>query len=328
MCDSWRLPRTRELSVPEVERVFRKLGQLDVVRLTGGEPFLRADLADVADTVLRVSAPLVLHVTTNGSFPERVEAFARAFSEPSRLRILVSFDGLAEEHDRNRGRAVTFERALDTVRRLLPERQRGVQVSVNHTVISQRSLQDHDALRAQFERLGVDVQCVLAYADSGMYGLERRGQRSPDLAPGAGYPLHPNLQGSDVQGFVAAQLGRVDSLRDRSSRLAKRYYLRGLAARLNASPRATPRPACVALRSHLRLLPNGDVPVCQFNTRVIGNLLTQSFDEVWLNAGAREERAWVDACSGCWAECEVVPSALYSGDFLLDAGKRAVAVHE
>jgi len=24
----------------------------------------------------------------------------------------------------------------------------------------------------------------------------------------------------------------------------------------------------------------------------------------------------VDACPGCWAECEVIPNALYSGAFL------------
>jgi MoaA/NifB/PqqE/SkfB family radical SAM enzyme len=70
----------------------------------------------------------------------------------------------------------------------------------------------------------------------------------------------------------------------------------------------------VALRSHLRLLPDGGVPVCQFNTEVVGNLLRQSFDEVWRSAAAQKSRDWVDACTGCWAECEVVPNAVYSGD--------------
>lgn len=31
---------------------------------------------------------------------------------------------------------------------------------------------------------------------------------------------------------------------------------------------------------------------------------------------AAAQREWVDACGGCWAECEVMPSALYSGDIV------------
>jgi hypothetical protein len=56
--------------------------------------------------------------------------------------------------------------------------------------------------------------------------------------------------------------------------------------------------------------------VCQFNTERVGNLVTQSFDEVWRGVAATESRAWVDACRGCWAECEVLPSAIYTGDIL------------
>ena len=59
------------------------------------------------------------------------------------------------------------------------------------------------------------------------------------------------------------------------------------------------------------------MPVCQFNTETVGNLSTQSFDDVWKSESALESRRWVDACPGCWAECEVMPSAIYSGDLLL-----------
>jgi MoaA/NifB/PqqE/SkfB family radical SAM enzyme len=72
----------------------------------------------------------------------------------------------------------------------------------------------------------------------------------------------------------------------------------------------------VALRSHLRLLPDGGVPVCQFNTEQVGNLLHEDFDTVWHSAAARSQREWVDACSGCWAECEVMPNAIFSGDII------------
>ena len=60
-----------------------------------------------------------------------------------------------------------------------------------------------------------------------------------------------------------------------ADRLVRRYYLRGIGNRL-LSGRAMPQPPCVALNSHLRLLPNGDVPTCQFNGQIVGNLCRQS----------------------------------------------------
>lgn len=97
-------------------------------------------------------------------------------------------------------------------------------------------------------------------------------------------------------------------------RAGKRYYLEGLAARLAARPTREPRPRCVAVRSHLRILPNGGVPVCQSNTEAIGNVVRDGFEADWRSDRANRARQWVDRCAGCWAECEVVPSAIYSGD--------------
>lgn len=323
MCDSWRIRPGDELTPEQVGAVFGKLGRLDVVRLTGGEPFLCNDLAQSAEQVLSISRPVVLHITTNGSFPERAVELVQQCSDARKLRFLVSFDGLAAQHDRNRGKNVTFELAMETVRRLAVLRKtHGIAVSINHTVISPESLADNEGLRSMAAELGVEVHSVLAYADSAMYGAELRGGKAEHLIVPAGYPLHPLLEGADTLGFVRRELERTKQYRSPALRWGKRYYLRGLLARLSGNGRANrragaePRPRCVALRSHIRILPDGGVPVCQFNTEQVGNLLSESFDEVWHNEQMRASRAWVDACPGCWAECEVVPNAIYSGDIL------------
>jgi MoaA/NifB/PqqE/SkfB family radical SAM enzyme len=313
MCDSWRVKPGSELTPDQIDSVFAKVGPLDVVRLTGGEPFLRLDMLDIARAVIARSAPVVLHTTTNGSFPDRVAAFVDALrgdGEAKRLAFLVSLDGMPEEHDANRGADVTFDRAIETVRMLV---DRGVRVAVNHTVISARSLEDNAAIRASLEPLGVGVHSVLAYSDSAMYSIKLRGTRAEHLIVPTGYPLHPSLEGADVIGFVERELALAEKLPLRE-RIGKRYYLRGLLARLKKEADPSPHPRCVALRGHLRLLPDGRVPVCQFNTETVGNLHAESFAEVWESARAWEARAWVDACPGCWAECEVIPSAIYTGD--------------
>jgi MoaA/NifB/PqqE/SkfB family radical SAM enzyme len=314
MCDSWRMKPGAELNVDEVARIFGDVGRLEVVRLTGGEPFVRADFETLAARVFERSRPRVLHVTTNGSLPERIEAFVRAFPAPARLRFLVSLDGLAPEHDANRGSDVTFERACESVGRLLAFRRSGVRVSVNHTVISARSLADAPALRAEFAALGVDVQSVLAYSSSATYGIKLRGKRAEHLVHPRGYPLHPALAGADVVGFVEDELRATRDIRDPLLRLGKRYYLRGLRARLLGRARPFGPPRCVAVRSHLRIMPDGSVPVCQFNGEVLGNLRDQSLATIWGSPAAASARSWVDACPGCWAECEVLPSAVLTGD--------------
>jgi MoaA/NifB/PqqE/SkfB family radical SAM enzyme len=212
MCDSWRLRPGQEMTPEQVRQVFAKIGRLDVVRLTGGEPFLREDFADVAAAVDEQSRPGVLHVTTNGSFPERIAGFAESFPGPRRLRFLISLDGLEAAHNASRGPDVTFAKAAETVKRLVGLRGRGIQVGVNHTIASGQSLEDHLGLVERFAQWGVDVQPVIAYAESAMYSLKRVGRKAEDLIEGTGYPLHPNLRGADVVGFVRRQLANLKTL--------------------------------------------------------------------------------------------------------------------
>ncbi len=317
MCDSWRMKPGPEMTVTQVDQVFQKLGRLDVVRLTGGEPFLRDDFEGIAEVVARRSQPMVLHITTNGSFPDRVAAFAEAFDTPYRLHVMVSLDGMNEVHDASRGPDVTFDLAVETVERLAALRERrGLSVSVNHTVISPESLADHARIEERMGALGVDVHSVLAYAESSMYAIKLRGKKAEHLIVPQGYPLHPDLLGADVLGFVDCELASANRMRDPATRVGKRYYLEGLRARLAGEHDPQPRPPCVALRSHIRILPDGRVPVCQFNTETVGSLVEQSFEELWGSPSAHASRGWVDRCPGCWAECEVVPNAIYTGDVL------------
>jgi MoaA/NifB/PqqE/SkfB family radical SAM enzyme len=222
-----------------------------------------------------------------------------------------------EVHDENRGPEVTFDLALETITRLVPLRDElGISISVNHTVISPESLRDHERIRDRLVPLGVDVHSVLAYAESSMYAIKLRGKKAEHLIVPRGYPLHPALAGADVVGFVEHQLATLGDIRNPVTRAGKRYYLEGLLERLEGCEDPSPKPRCVALRSHIRILPDGRVPVCQFNTETIGSLLDQDFDELWGSVAARSSRGWVDRCPGCWAECEVVPNAVYTGDIV------------
>jgi hypothetical protein len=187
---------------------------------------------------------------------------------------------------------------------------------VNQTVVDAEGVDQYRKLRAFLKPMGVRHQMVMAYDSSATYSVER----DLDLAPREIGQF--STFGAFTQDDLRELFAEVErDLRDVPwwARWVKQYYLNGIRQRLlpeTATGRWT-NPACVALHAHLRIFPNGDVPTCQFNSKTIGNLRRQSFRDVWSSVRAEEQRDWVRGCPGCWAECEVVPSALYTLDMLM-----------
>lgn len=324
MCDSWKMPSPDDLTLTEIERIFAQLPHLDAIRLTGGEPFVRKDILEIAHLAQERLRPLVLHVTTNGFLTERIVQFCERRAKDVPLMLLVSMDGVKETHNRVRGTPNAFDHVTRTLTALAPRRRElRLHLAVNQTVVDATGVEQYRLLREYLRPLGIRNQLVMAYDVSATYNLDR----AADVAP-------REVGGFSTFGtFTAEQLGELIAEAESDlphypflERLAKRYYLRGIANRL-LRHQGKPNPPCVALNAHLRLFPNGDVPTCQFNGKVVGNLRRQSFSDVWESALARQQREWVRRCPGCWAECEVLPSAVYSADLLgeLFAGRVAGA---
>ena len=77
MCDSWKKPSPEDLTIEEIERIFRELPTLDLVRLSGGEPFARGDLLEIARLAQDLLRPIQLHITSNGFLTDRIIRFLR-----------------------------------------------------------------------------------------------------------------------------------------------------------------------------------------------------------------------------------------------------------
>ena len=315
MCDSWRKP-SDDLSIEEIERIFGELPRLDAVRLSGGEPFVRKDLPQIVQLVQRQLQPLVLHITSNGFLTDRIVAFCEERDRSLPLHLLISIDGVGDKHDQVRGIAHAWDRAIETVRALAP-RQKALRLklAVNQTLVDREGIEHYRRLRDVLAPLGVKNQLVVAYDDSATYNLAAKHCAGPR------YPGEFRAFGTFSIAELQALFDEVE--RDLSDyalpeRTAKRYYLDGVRSRL-IDHKPSPNPACVALSAHMRILPDGTVPSCQFNTAPAGNLRTSSFKALWYGAQAEEQRRWVRACPGCWAECEVLPNAIYTGDLVRHA---------
>jgi MoaA/NifB/PqqE/SkfB family radical SAM enzyme len=313
MCDSWKMESPEDLSLEELDRIFSQLPTLDAVRLTGGEPFVRRDMIEIAGLVKKRLKPLVLHVTTNGFLTDRIVKFCEDRPRDLPLHLLVSVDGVESKHNEVRGRENAWKTATATLKALAPRRKElGLRLGVNQTIVDAEGVEHYTRLREFLKPMGVHNNVVMAYDVSATYSVER----DRDLAPKemGQFTTFGEFTSQHIQTLVE-EIERDLADFPFLERIAKRYYLKGITNRLLGN-HAAPNPKCVALNAHLRMFPNGDVPTCQFNSKVVGNLRHQTFKEVWSSAKIAEQRQWVNRCPGCWAECEVLPSAIYTGDLV------------
>lgn len=318
MCDSWKKPSPGDLSPEELDGILAQFPRMDFVRITGGEPSIRKDLPELAEIIRRRLDPLILHVTTNAFLTDQVVEFCESRVKDRPLHMLVSVDGFEAKHDEVRGREESWSRAMATIEALAPRRKElKLSLAVNQTIVDEEGLEHYALLREHFRPLGIHNQFVMGYEASATYSLEKE----VDLAPVGGGEF--TTFGNFDRGQLERVLDEVEAdLKhyDYSERVAKRYYMRGIRNRLLGKG-GKPSPKCVALNSHMRLYPDGTVPTCQFNSQRVGNLRDMSFDELWHGEEAEKQWRWVKACAGCWAECEVLPNALYSGALVKEAVK-------
>lgn len=309
MCDSWQLSTTGDLSLAEIEQIYRQLPPLDAVRLTGGEPFVRPDMREIYHLALLHLRPLFIHISSNGFLTERIVKFCRERDRTVPLELAISIDGVDDYHNEIRGSGLAFRSAWKTLTTLAPlRRELNLHLTVNQTVLNDQGLQQYHLLQQRLQPLGIEHHLIVAYAESATYSLDR--DRRIDQAE---FSTFSELTPAKVAEVLAAATENARSLPWFRRRL-RLNYLRGVADRILRNQSAKPL-ACQALHAHLRLFPNGDVPVCQFNSQAIGNLRVQSFAEVWASASAADQRRWVRECAGCWAECEVAPNTIYTLDF-------------
>ena len=101
-------PKTfqHELTIQEIDSLTKNLGNsLLNVNLTGGEPFARKDLTEIAKKYLQNTTIQSIYVTTNASLPERIKNFAKEISEYDKeveLTFQISIDDMPEKHNKVR----------------------------------------------------------------------------------------------------------------------------------------------------------------------------------------------------------------------------------
>ncbi len=277
--------RYQEPSQPEEEltlETIRKLPKMYFTNITGGEPFLREDLAEIVRELQKKSERIV--ISTNGFFTDRIVALCREFPN---VGIRVSLEGMEKTNNAIRGLPDGFQRGYDTVKQLREMGLKDVGVAMT---IQDDNAQDIFPLYCLSDVLGMEFATAAVHNSFYFVRKDNQIQNRSRAAKNLEMLINEMLLSNSPKKWFRA------------------YFNHGLINYIYGQKRLLP---CDMSFDTFFLDPYGDVMPCN-GTReklVMGNLNTQSWEEVWNSQKAQAVREQVRHCDrNCWMIGSVSPA--------------------
>lgn len=154
-----------DLSLKEIEATFKTLGPIYFFNVSGGEPFMRMDLAEILKLAFIYLKPKLISIPTNSLAPKSIEKITLKILEymdeylPIHvpLSIKPSIDGVGEMHDYVRGIKGNFVKLEETIDRLLAIRAKNPRLHVDlGSVISNYNLHHIPVLEKWVHQRGIE----------------------------------------------------------------------------------------------------------------------------------------------------------------------------
>jgi len=295
------------LGLEAVERLARSLrGQTWSVMLTGGEPTVRPDLADIALAYLKLGQTRYVQVATNGLLPEALGRTCETvlFRVPpgATFSVALSLDGVGPEHDRLRGVAGAWDKAMETLTFLKSITDPRFRYLVNITV----SAASAPGLKELYRTVVDDLK-----VRNVTFTLTRGRPRDPDQLEVSPAFLRAFLEGWEADlrrgrlGYRGLHLGR---LIDAQNVITRRRGLAILEGRSFSWP-------CYAGTLAGVIWPDGRVSPCEALPD-FGSLTEPDLDlaRLWRSeaAGAFRRSRRPEACQRCTHECFWLVNVLFN----------------
>lgn len=155
----------RNLTLEEVEKVFKSMGYIYFFNISGGEPFMRMDLPEIIKLAAIHLKPKMVHIPTNALAPRSIERMTEKILDymdeylpPSvPLSVKPSIDGIGDMHDYVRGIPGNFRKLEETIDRLLALSKKRPRLHVDlGTVISNFNIHHLDEIENWVHSRGVE----------------------------------------------------------------------------------------------------------------------------------------------------------------------------
>lgn len=280
MCDIWKNDMHGEVR-PDV---FARLpSSLIDVNISGGEPFLRSDLAEILAAIKSTNPRARLVISTNGFQPGKTrQMLPEMLRADPKLAMRVSIDGLDGTHDAIRGIPGGFKKCVDTLEMC---REAGIaDLGIGFTLLSQ-NVHELSAVHRFAEERRLQLSITVATDSAIYFGAGKESMRPHDS--------HAVRQAFGV--VIDAQLHKWDlkeNFRGWFNRTLMEYHETGK------------RPfACDAGSGFFYMDSFANIYSCHILNERIGNLATQTWDELWGSQDAERSRAIAAQCDKCWLVC-------------------------
>ena len=281
MCSIWKVTGFDEMPP---DQYLKLPDSLRTINITGGEPFLRSDIVNVARSVHEAAPRSRIVISSNGFLTERIAESMEAINGfHTKLGIGVSIDGLDGVHDSVRGVEGVFEKAIETVKAVKAVGIRDVRIGM--TIVKENSHQIADVYKLSKE-LGVEFTTTVAH-NSEIYF--RKTDNSPrDALPNFGDDLR-KVGDDHLKSFSPKNWFRA-------------YHIAGIT---DSAIRASAANMCSAGSRFFFMDPKGDVYPCIVMDKTMGNIKDfENIEALLSTETAQNVRSMVKSCrQDCWMVC-------------------------
>jgi len=298
-CRIWEIKPKGELTIDEIREFAKKNNYFKWVELTGGEPFLRGDIVEIARAFKESCKSLyILTFPTNSlcdpALLRRKITEILALGIP-RVAVTLSLDGNKELHDKIRGVPGNYERAIANYR-MLQELSRTYK---NLYFVFGYTMSKFNV--GQFQRVFEDVKREIPGLKVNDFHVNIA-QTSENYYKNENDDIRPNKEGAlaDIEWVIKHRESRLDPIS-----LVEEAYMRGLVAFLK---RGVSPMRSRGLDASLFMDSFGNVYPSIMWDRKVGNIRESAFDlrPIWrgdLAGNARDDiKNGLEPNS--WTSCE------------------------
>ena len=291
-----------ELSLEEIDKLTKNLGSsLLNVNLTGGEPFARKDLIDIAKAYLKNSTIQSIYVTTNASLPDRIKKFAEEislFSPDTELTFQISVDDFPKNHDRVRKIKDLFDKCIESYRIL-----KNFGPKINPVISITVTQENCDNIKEIFKYLNEDckiesIKCCIV-RDEGVYKTPPEKKRKIyDAYNWLTNEIKNKTKTKQIINYNSQSIqGKLHKKKDIISwEMVKQMYM---------EPKFI--SPCHAGGLFGIISANGMIYPCEIlENKLLGNLRDNDMDfmKIWKNKDTKETKKWIkDTKCNCTYEC-------------------------
>lgn len=297
-CFYWRnLNKRDDLRFDEFEKLSEELGEFENLNLSGGEPFIRPEFAEICSLFVENNGVKMIYVPTNGYFTDRTEKQFRELLKSKSLKLVVlefSLDGMPEYHNRFRGNPKSFDKLLETYEMAAELQKEDPRVRIHSNVVATHENMDelHELAGYLYTRCPAMEHVNLS--------VIRGDRKNPSLQEPA-LEQYKKLYEHIRLVWKDREKGRFGSIVEPLLQWTK-------CKTIETESQYVP---CTAGNMSGVIYANGDVGLCEIHPP-IGNLRQKSFFEIWCSEEAEQLRRRIAAkeCH-CTTEVFMWPSIVY-----------------